>query len=175
MAPVTPSARGARGLTLTEVVVVMVIGTLIMAGIVGFYLSSQGVWLDSSTQVITQREASLIASAVRDSVRKAGFAVVSADPDPLHCQLALYAREGAPAPFYYVWWNAADSLVYSGTELAGPGSGPMGTSRAARLQFAFEKLTMPSGQTHKNVRMDLRLLTASGEGVEMSAFAVLKN
>ena len=171
----TPGIRDARGLTLTEVVVVMVIGTLIMAGIVGFYLSSQGVWLDSSTQVITQREASLIASAVRDSVRKSGFAVVSEVPDPLHCQLALYEREGAPAPFYYVWWNASDSLVYSGTALAGPGAGPMGTSRAARLQFAFEQVSAPGGAVHKNVRMDLRLLTASGEGVDMSAFAVLKN
>ena len=34
-------ARDERGLTLTEVAVVMVLGTLIMAGLVGFYLSSQ--------------------------------------------------------------------------------------------------------------------------------------
>ena len=168
MAPVTLPFRDARGLTLTEVVVVMVIGTLIMAGIVGFYLSSQGVWLDSSTQVITQREASLIASAVRDSVRKAGWAQVSEVPDPLHCQLALYDKPGAPAPFYYVWWNASDSLIYSGTSLQGDGSGPMGTSRAERLQFVHEEL-------NRNVRMDLRLLTASGERVEISAFAVFKN
>ena len=60
----------ARGLTLTEVAVVMILGTMIMAGLVGFYLSSQGLWLDASTQAITQREATLVAAAMRDSIRK---------------------------------------------------------------------------------------------------------
>ena len=45
----------------------MILGTMIMAGLVGFYLSSQGMWLDASTQAITQREASLVAAAMRDS------------------------------------------------------------------------------------------------------------
>jgi prepilin-type N-terminal cleavage/methylation domain-containing protein len=160
--------RGARGLTLTEVVVVMVIGTLIMAGIVGFYLSSQGVWLDSSTQVITQREASLIASAIRDSVRKSGKAIVSQVPDSLHCQLALYADESKATPSYYFWWNPGDSLIYSGTSIGGAGSGPMGVSRAEKFQFV-------ASEEKKNVRMDMRLRTGSGEAVEMSAFVVIKN
>lgn len=168
MAPVSRLARRERGLTLTEVVVVMVIGTLIMAGIVGFYLSSQGVWLDSSTQVITQREASLIASAVRDSVRKAGKADVSYVPDVQHCQLALFENAESVTPFYYFWWNAADSLIYSGTKVSGANSGPMGVSRAERLRFV-------ASNTGRNVRMELRLLTASGESVEISAFAVFKN
>lgn len=171
MAPLIPIARGQRGLTLTEVVVVMVIGTLIMAGIVGFYLSSQGVWLDSSTQVITQREASLIASAFRDSVRGAGRAEVSDVPDPQHSQLALFKKKDDPAPYYYIWWNAADSLVYSGSTAGGDGSGPMGVSRAVRLQFDARDPKNVGG----NVRMDLRLLTANGESVEISAFAVFRN
>ena len=172
MAAVIPSLRRERGLTLTEVVVVMVIGTLIMAGIVGFYLSSQGVWLDGSTQVITQREASLIASAFRDSVRRAGSASVSYVPDAQHSQLSLYKKKGDATPFYYIWWNAADSLVYSGTTVEGPGSGPMGVSRAERLQFDAKD---PKDPSNRNVRMDLRLLTAKGESVEISAFAVFRN
>lgn len=169
MAPVTRHRE--RGLTLTEVVVVMVIGTLIMAGIVGFYLSSQGVWLDSSTQVITQREASLIASAFRDSVRGAARADVLDVPDPQHSQLALFKKKSDPMPYYYIWWNAADSLVYSGSTTGGDGSGPMGVSRAALLNFDAINPTKENG----NVRMDLRLLTASGESVEISAFAVFRN
>ena len=165
MAALTGSLRDARGLTLTEVVVVMVIGTLIMAGIVGFYLSSQGVWLDSSTQVITQREASLVASAIRDSVRKSGRAWATAAPDSLHHQLALY-RTNESTPYYYFWWSATDSLIYAGTTVGGAGSGPMGVSRAERFQFIT---------TNDNVRVDMRLLTANGERVEMSAFAVFKN
>lgn len=165
-APLHPSRRRERGLTLTEVVVVMVIGTLIMAGIVGFYLSSQGVWLDSSTQVITQREASLVASAIRDSVRKSGKAFASPAPDSLHEQLALYESADSPTPFYYFWWNAADSLIYSGVTVGGAGSGPMGVSRAERFRFDANDL---------NVRMDLRLLATGGNSVEISAFAVFKN
>src|SRR5262249_34679905 len=69
------ASRNERGLTLTELAVVMILGTMIMAGLVGFYLSSQGLWLDASTQAITQREASLVATAVRDSLRKSGKAV----------------------------------------------------------------------------------------------------
>jgi len=172
VAAVRSSPPRERGLTLTEVVVVMVIGTLIMAGIVGFYLSSQGVWLDSSTQVITQREASLIASAFRDSVRGAGGAKASPDPDPQHWQLALFKNKDDQTPYYYIWWNAADSLVYSGATVGGEGSGPMGVSRAERLQF---NALDPKNPTNRNVRMDLRLLTASGESVEISAFAVFRN
>ena len=44
-----PSRGAEAGLTLTEVSVVMIIGTIIMAGLVGFYLASQGLWLDAST------------------------------------------------------------------------------------------------------------------------------
>ena len=165
MAALTRPLHGARGLTLTEVVVVMVIGTLLMAGIVGFYLSSQGVWIDSSTQVITQREATLVASAIRDSVRKSSQALATDAPDPLHQQLALW-KHGEPAPYYYFWWNQGDSLVYCGTTVGGVGSGPMGVSRALRLQFVANT---------RNVRMDMRLLTANGGGVDVSAFAVLRN
>ena len=165
MAPVTPAHARDRGLSLVEVTVVMILGTLIMAGLVGFYLSSQGVWLDGSTQAITQREASLVASAIRDSVRKACMAIVSPSPDPLHQQLALCREIGKP-PSYYFWWNAADSLIYAGTSPGGAGSGPMGVSRAERFQFTA------SGRA---VRVDMRLKTARGDGVDMSAYAVFKN
>ncbi len=165
MAALNGPARGEGGLTLTEVAVVMILGTLIMVGIVGFYLASQGVWLDSSTQVITQREASLVASAIRDSVRRSGRAEVASVPDAQHQQLALFHADES-VPHYYFWWNAADSLIYAGTTVGGAGSGPMVVSHAERFQFI---------KTESTVRMDLRLLTANGDGVDMSAYAVFKN
>jgi len=155
-----------RGLTLTEVTVVMILGTLIMAGLVGFYLSSQGLWLDGSTQAITQREASLVASAIRDSVRKYGAAEVLSVPDSLHQQLGLKKAKDDVTPYYYFWWDPTDSLVHAGTSVGGPGSGPIGLSRATRLQFSASE---------RAVRMDLRLLSAQGSRVDMSAFAVFKN
>jgi len=165
----TASRRDQRGLTLTEVAVVMILGSLITAGLVGFYLSSQGLWLDGSTQAITQREASLVASAVRDSVRRSGRAVASDSPDPQHMQLALYKsadETGDPTPYYYFYWNSGDSLIHAGPTIAGPGAGPIGSSRATRLQFVA---------SDDGVRMDLRLLTATGNRVDMGAFAVFKN
>ncbi len=158
--------RGERGLTLTEVTVVMILGTLITAGLVGFYLSSQGLWLDASTQAITQREASLVAAAIRDSVRRSGMAEVSLSPDSLHHQLALFKSDADPVPFYYFWWEPSDSLIHAGTSVGGPGSGPVGVSRAERFQFI---------ESDDAVHMDLRLRTANGGRVEMSAYSVFKN
>lgn len=166
MAPVNGRARAERGLTLTEVAVVMILGTLIMAGLVGFYLSSQGVWLDASTQAITQREASLVAAAVRDSVRRCGFAQATSVPDSLHQQLALFLRAGDATPYYYFWWDPADSLIHSGYQVGGRGSGPMVVSRADRFQVVA---------TATAVRMDLRLRTAGGGSVEVGTLARYMN
>ena len=157
--------RDERGLTLTEVAVVMILGSMITAGLVGFYLASQGLWLDGSTQVITQREATLVASAIRDSVRKSGAALVSPSPDSLHQQLALF-HTGEASPYYYFYWSPSDSLVHAGPSVGGPGAGPIGSSRATRLQFDDSK---------DGVRMDLRLLTATGDRVDIGAYAVFKN
>ena len=166
MAAVTTARSRERGLTLTEVTVVMILGTLIMAGLVGFYLSSQGLWLDASTQAISQREASLVASAIRDSVRQSGRAEASAVPDSLHQQLALYLKATDTTPYYYFWWNPSDSLIHAGTTVGGPGSGPMGVSHAERFQLIANE---------RAVHMDLRLRTATGGGVEISALSAFKN
>ena len=161
----TAARRGERGLTLTEVAVVMILGSMITAGLVGFYLSSQGLWLDGSTQAITQREASLVVSAIRDSVRRAGWAVVSHSPDALHMQLALSRRRNE-APFYYFYWSPADSQIHAGTSVGGPDAGPIGSSRATLLQF---------DESDYGVRADLRLLTATGNRVDIGAYTVFKN
>jgi len=166
VAAVTRARRGEAGLTLTEVAVVMIIGTMIMAGLVGFYLASQGLWLDASTQVITQREASLVVSAIRDSVRAAGSAKASATPDALHEQLALYRQAGDATPSYYFWWDPGDSLIHAGPTIGGPNSGPMIVSQAERFQVV---------SSNQAVRVDLRLRTATGSTVEVGTFAVFMN
>lgn len=166
MAALRRGTHPERGLTLTEVVVVMILGTLIMAGLVGFYLSSQGLWLDASTQAITQREASLVAAAVRDSVRKSGKAEVASVPDSLHQQLALYRSGTDTVPYYCFWWDAGDSLIHAGSSVGGAGSGPMVLSRADRFQIS---------KSSSAVRMDLRLRTANGSAIEVGTFAVFMN
>ena len=162
----TPPLRNARGLTLTEVAVVMILGTMIMAGMVGFYLSSQGLWLDASTQAITQREATLVAAAMRDSIRKSNWAKAIASPDSLHEQLSLYRHSGDTVPYYNFWWSPTDSLIYSGTRVGGAGSGPMIVSHAERFRLVA---------TYQAVRVDMRLRSASGDFVEVGAYAVMQN
>ena len=164
MATVKPSRRAEAGLTLTEMAVVMIIGTIIMAGLVGFYLSSQGLWLDASTQVITQREATLVASAIRDRVRAAHSATMSPVSDSLHCQLSL-TRAGDSTPSYYFWWDPSDSLIHAGPSV-GPNSGPMILSQAERFRVDC---------SNQGVRVDLRLRSATGSPVEVGTFAVFMN
>ena len=166
MAAVRPARRNETGLTLTEVVVVMIIGTMIMAGLVGFYLASQGLWLDASTQAITQREASLVATAIRDSVRVANRAQVFSTPDALHQQLALYRQAADVIPSYYFWWDARDSLIHAGPTIGGSGSGPMVMSHADRFQLT---------STGVAVRVDLRLRSATGSTVDMGTLGVFMN
>ena len=123
-------------------------------------------WLDASTQAITQREATLDTSAMRDSIRTSGYAKAIPSPDPLHEQLALYRRSTDATPYYYFWWSSSDSLLYSGTSIGGTGSGPMIVSRAERFQLIA---------TSTGVRVDMRLRSASGDVVEAGAFAVMMN
>ena len=167
MGAVTSKRRSEAGLTLTEVAVVMIIGTMIMAGLVGFYLASQGLWLDASTQAITQREATLVASAIRDKVRASGFAQAFSVPDPQHQQLALYDKQGDP-PSYYFWWDPSDSLIHAGPTIGGANSGPMVTSIAERFQVSASNVT-------RAVRVDLRLRSATGNTVEVGTLAVFMN
>jgi len=161
-----------RGLTLTELAVVMILGTMIMAGLVGFYLSSQGLWLDASTQAITQREASLVATAVRDSLRKSGKASETASPDSLHEQLSLYRLESDAVPYYCFWWSSSDSLIHSGTHVGAPDAGPMIVSSAERFQVQVRQDA--AGHT-LGARVSLRLRTAAGNVVEAGTFAVTQN
>jgi hypothetical protein len=166
VAALRASSREEVGLTLTEVTVVMIIGTMIMAGLVGFYLASQGLWLDASTQAITQREASLVTAAIRDSVRSAGYAKASSVPDSLHQQLALYRKPKDSTPSYYFWWDPGDSLIHAGPSIGGPNSGPMVVSKAERFQVESNS---------QAVRVDLRLRSATGSAVEVGTFAVFMN
>jgi Tfp pilus assembly protein PilW len=165
---VIPARRSEAGLTLTEVTVVMIIGTMIMAGLVGFYLASQGLWLDASTQAITQREASLVASAIRDRVRSSGYAQAFSVPDSLHQQLALFNKQGDTVPSYYFWWDPSDSLIHAGPTIGGANSGPMVSSLAERFQVTTSNLK-PA------VRVDLRLRSATGSTVEVGTLAVFMN
>jgi type II secretory pathway component PulJ len=98
-----------RGLTLVEVTIVMVLASLVMVGLVGFYISAQTTWLAASSQAVSQREGTLALEAIADSTRRSVSAVVSAGPDPQHDQLTLTDGLGNLTVFA---WHSDDSLLY---------------------------------------------------------------
>jgi len=128
-------SRSERGYTLTELTVVMVLAALVTVGLVTFYLNSQAVWLDASTQSMEQRDATLLLEQITQRVRSAGSAVVVSDPDSLHQRLILFEGEVGTSPTAcWFYWDSADSLIH----LNEPGPevpNPVVSSKVARFQL----------------------------------------
>lgn len=154
-----------RGLTLTELMIVAMIGVLVLLTMGGFYLQSQATWLDASSQSITQREATMVGQAIADSVRSCNSAAVAFTPDPAHCQLAL-CKFGSVTPSYYFWWNPVDSLIHSGTDTGAGDQGPM-------LQSKVERFAVSANRTL--VTADLSTRAATGQTIGLSVSAVMRN
>lgn len=160
-----PHSRAA-GFTLIEVSIVVVLAALVVLGLVGFYVSSQATWLDASTQVLAQRDATLLVETISAAVRGAARATVSDSPDADHQTLVLYRDPAATVAFRRFFWK--DSLVHAGDGPADSDLGPLVPSRALRLRFATVDTSL--------VRMDLiELRSASGAVVRMTSAAALYN
>lgn len=155
-----------RGLTLTEVTIVAAIGLLVLLGLGGFYLNSQATWLDASSQSITQREATLIAHAVADRARGSAAAIVTPVPDADRAQVAFF-RHGAPATAEWCyWWDPSDSLVHHGPDPANDDRGALGSSKVERFRVEADAA---------QVRVTLRLRSATGQPVELGTSAYMRN
>ena len=155
------------GLTLTELTVAMLIAALVMTGLVGFYLSSQGTWLDASTLAITQREATNVLDAIHENASRARLATVALSPDSLHMQVQLvYTTPGADS-FYYYWWSAADSTLHEGLDPVTGDRGAMVTARTEAFMVAADARILDVRQ--------LRLRAATGERVAVSTRVAIQN
>lgn len=162
----TPRSDAERGLTLTEITIVAAIGLLVLMGLGGFYLNSQATWLDASSKTITQREATLITEAITENVRLGAKATVIPVPDLDHGQVALY-QFNDPTPYWYYWWNPADSLIHQGPNPATDDRGAMHASKAERFRVVVNDSAL--------VEVELRLRAATGQRVTLSTSAVLRN
>src|SRR5262245_28307685 len=107
-----PIVCRSRGFTLTEVMIVSVLAGVVMLGLVTFYLSSQIMWTDSSTQAIAQRDATLLLEVIRDSTQLAATAAI-ANPSAFNHDLTFYDRSNNPLIRFF--WSAADSTVHWGS------------------------------------------------------------
>ena len=157
-------AADQRGITLVEVTVVMVLASLVMVGLVGFYVTSQNQWLNASAQVVTQREGTLALEQMADSIRTSASAIVTNSPDSLHQRLTLYDTSGNPTLAFY--WNAGDSLLHWEYP---PGTlrGPVVASRVNRFR-AFENDTLVTISV-------LELIDPDGELIPLSGGALMYN
>jgi Tfp pilus assembly protein PilV len=160
-------SRSERGLTLTEVTIVTVLASLVMLGIVSFYVNSQGTWMDASSQAITQREATALVEDIRARVHTAARAEVADDG----AQLELF-EHGSTNPSYVYWWNASgecqpscDSLVHEGSDRVHD-RGPSVSSTVERFDCS---------RSDSLVELTLVLRTAQGQDVEVATRIAMLN
>jgi hypothetical protein len=150
-----------RGITLVEVTVVGVLAAIVMLAMTGFYINSQGTWIDSSAQAVTQREASLVLEVLTDSIHTATSATVSAGP-PL---LVLYNVDGIERSRF--WLEPSDQRIHMGGGNPSVDQGPLETSHVT--QFVV-------GKNDSMVCITaLQLHTASTDSVTFSTAAALLN
>ena len=120
-----------RGITLMEVTVVGVLAAIVMLALTGFYINSQGTWMDASAQALTQREASLLMASISDSVHASASGTVSAGT------LTLWYPPPLPTERCHFWLDAGDSLIHVGTPST-PDQGPIVNSVATRFDVAAD-------------------------------------
>ena len=164
-APVNPeSSRDQRGITLVEVTVVMVLASLVMVGLVGFYVTSQQQWLTASSQVVTQREGTLALQQIGDSIRTSAAAVITLSPDSLHQRLTLYNATATATMAFF--WNPADSLLHW--------EYPPGTARGSVVSSRVNRFRVFTNDTMVTIAM-LELIDPDGDLIPLSGGALMYN
>src|SRR5258706_10357166 len=95
-APRTSRRLDQRGLTLMEVRIVVVLASLVMLALLGFYINSQATWNDASSQTITQRELTMVIERITEKAHMANYGKW----EPSTMQLDLYDSPSATNSFY---------------------------------------------------------------------------
>jgi prepilin-type N-terminal cleavage/methylation domain-containing protein len=154
-----------RGLTLTELMVVIVLASVLMTGLVVFYLNAQTIWLDTSAQAITQRELSLAVRTIARHARVAKTATFFGG------QLELRPAVANADSNLYFWLNPDDSTLHAGyldnTDVAQQDLGPVIQSKVT--VFGVQANTYM-------VQIDsLRALTAQNQPITISSSVALMN
>ncbi len=117
-----PAGKADRGLTLTELTIIGILATIVMLALTGFYFGSQQLWIDGSTQAMTQRDATLLVETLRARVHGADTALVAqGKPDANHDELTLgYAHSDTSLTFRYDDGDGRLHLYVNGVDDQGP-------------------------------------------------------
>jgi hypothetical protein len=156
-------------MTLTEVMIVMALATLVMMGLVSFYMTSQAVWMEGSSQAITQRDATLLVTAITENVRRAARAEVG----NWNGQQILYLRsdrDPMTVPFRCYYWRRSPVYtgVFAGRDQPRDGDTLVVVSQVDSFRLATDDTSL--------VRMDLiELPTSKGPPIRLTSAAALYN
>ena len=154
--PLRRALDNERGLTLTELTVVGVLATMVMAGLTAFYIGSQAMWIGGSTQALAQRDATLLVDAMSRKVHEAKLATVT-PTDANHDQLSLSYADSHSVDFL---WKASDQRVHLlvNAEDRGPvGDTPVPFFRLTTIDSSMVELSLA------------QLRTANGDTVNISS------
>jgi hypothetical protein len=123
-----PRIRDARGLTLTELTIVMALAALVITGLTGFYFASQTTWLNGSTKAMAQRDATMLTEDLGTWLHRAASVTVDAGNGQFN---TLHLYDAGLNEFHTYQWQVADSLLYGGA----PGALlPIANSKVTRFQ-----------------------------------------
>lgn len=172
----TRRKAGTGGFTLVELMVAVVLGGMLTLGIVILYLTAQRTWLEASSQLMLQQEATLTLGAMLNPIRGSHSYFITPDSTSLSLEKC---DPGLVNPRFYtrLYWDAGDSLVHvvRGTErpgdplldLTGP---PVSQVKVERLRFG----PVPNQPNVLRITV-LRARDVHGQTVELQGLAVLQN
>jgi Tfp pilus assembly protein PilW len=156
--------RDERGVTLMEVTVVTVLASLVMLGLVGFYINSQDTWNDASIQAVAQRDATTAIEQITSQAHRAASAQIAGTAND--ADVTFYDRNGDP--LYHVWANPPDSTLYERDYTVSEPNHPLVATHVRSFQVTV------LGDSLVAVT-DLELHTARGIPVSISASAAMLN
>ncbi len=165
--PTEPRSGAERGITLMEISVVLVLASLVMLALLGFYINSQATWTDASSQAIAQRELTTVVERLRDQAHLAAHAEIVDSPDAQHQQITFYDAGGTA--FYSMDWDPTDSLLHETLQAFPALHPPIVSSRVTA--FRLSRTAADSLVTLE----DLSLKTATGTTVTISSAMALLN
>jgi prepilin-type N-terminal cleavage/methylation domain-containing protein len=161
--------RHEAGFTLMELVVVMMLAGVVTLGLVVFYLNSQAIWMDSSSQALAQRDATTLIDVMR--AKAAGAAQVlllPVAPDSVNHLVIFYDKDSIETDRFF--WDPADSLVHHGEGADGDDRGPVMPTMVERFHLSLDASLLPL------VSLDtLRVHSTTGQVVQMSTTMALYN
>lgn len=161
--------RSAAGFTLVEMMIVVVLAGVVTLGLVAFYINSQAIWLDASTQAMAQRDATAILDAMRERAKASAQAQIQPAGGGTNHTLVLYDNDLVEVGRFQ--WDPADSTIHWATG-ADPADdqGPIVPTKVQRFWLRLDP-SIP-GIVHVDT---LRVYSTTGQKVQMTSILAMYN